>query len=77
MFIFGFPVPDEQSWDEDPFEVGNHTPEEDICEVCHIYHGADGERYIGIDMSLGLTLQDMRDILSPFSKDLDIRKVKT
>ena len=75
MYIFGFPITDDNSWDEDPFEVVGHVPEDDICEVCHVYKDSQGQKYIGIEVALGISVADMKDLLLPFSEDLDIRKV--
>lgn len=74
MYIFGFPISDDNSWGEDPFEQG-HIPEDDICEVCHVYKDSQGNKYIGIEIALNISVENMRGILSPFSEDLDIRKV--
>jgi hypothetical protein len=74
MYIFGFPIPDDNSWGEDPFEQG-HIPEDYICEVCHIYKDSEGRKYIGIEVALGMKIEEMVEIMSPFSTDLGVRKV--
>jgi len=76
MFIFGFPIHETENWDEDPFLSDGKLPENEICEVCHVYKGIDGNKYIGIEVALGLSEEDMVTMLKPFSSDLDIRKVK-
>lgn len=76
MFIFGFPITQEDAWDEDPFLSDGKLPENEICEVCHVYTGVDGAKYIGIEFGLGISQEDMEATLSPFSADLDVRKVR-
>ena len=66
MLILGFPIGDEDPWEDDPFQ-GYYIPEDVICEVCHIYSDKDGNRYIGIDMALGIPRSEMEKILLPFS----------
>lgn len=75
MYIFGFPIADIDGW-SDPFSGHTNTPEDEICEACHIYEDAEGNRFIGFDLKLKLDEESMRNILSPFSSDLDVRKVK-
>lgn len=75
MFIFGFPIQEEE-WEDNPFTDSEKSPENKICEVCHVYYGENGVRYIGIEVSLGLEEKEMIRILSSFSDDLDFRKVK-
>lgn len=76
MFIYGFPLSiDDDAWDEDPENSESITPESEICEACHIYYDSDGNRYIGMELTLGLSVDEMNDILSPFSEELHIRRV--
>ena len=75
MFIFGFPLTEEDVWEDDPFLSDSKVPENEICEVCHVYTGVDGNKYIGIEVGLGMSQEDMVSVLSPFSEDLDIRRV--
>lgn len=74
MYIFGFKIKEGDSWGEDPFEQG-HVPENDICEVCHIYRDRNGNKYIGIELILNMDMEEMREILSPHSDELEIIKV--
>lgn len=75
MFIYGFPLEVDSVWGEDPESIESNTPEGEICEACHIYYDSDGNRYIGMELSLGLSIGEMDDILSPFSTELHIRRV--
>jgi len=75
MLIFGFPITESDNWGDDPFADGEISPEELICEACHIYESSDGAKYIGFNLNLGLDEVSMREYLARFSLDLKIRKV--
>ena len=75
MYIYGFPLnEDDVEWSDDPFGPGR-SPEDEICEICHVYRDREGNRYIGIELALNLDMGEMREILSPYSDDLGIRRV--
>ena len=74
MLIFGFPIGEIDKWTEDP--SGILAPENMICEACHIYQDIEGFKYIGFDVNLGLSMDEMREYLSSFSSDLYVRKVE-
>jgi hypothetical protein len=75
MKILGFPIKLDDGWADDPFSEYGRLPEEEICEVCHVYFDLNGNQYIGIDVSLGLSTTEMISILAPFSPDIKPRKV--
>jgi hypothetical protein len=74
MKIFGFSLLDDSEWSDDPFG-GGRIPEDEICEVCHIHFNSAGDRFIGIDVALGLSEEEMSQILSPYSRELRLIKV--
>lgn len=72
--IYGFKVLDEDFWG-DVFDNQENSPEEIISSACHMYYGFEGDRYIGFDMSLGLTKKEMKELLKEYGKKIGVHKV--
>lgn len=43
------------------------SPEDVICEACHIYYDVYDNRYLGMELELGLDKPCMKEILTPFT----------
>lgn len=68
MKIYGYKLTDKVKHidDYDPEEDTDFipmSPEEDICEACHMYTDAQGRVYIGFDLSLGMPQTEMDSFL--------------
>jgi hypothetical protein len=71
--IYGFLDVVEGDW-EDFFVDEKKSPEYKISSACHIYYDVYGVRIIGFDLSLNIPMEEMRELLQPYSNDLSIRK---
>lgn len=58
----------------DAFNNDPNSPEESICEACHLYEIDTDISVVGFDVSLGLSVEDMDSYLADFS---ETRKVYT
>lgn len=75
MLIFGFKLADDDdTWEDNPF-LGANTPEEEICEACHVYWDTEGNRYIGFELALGMPRHEMYQLLTPHSDFLTVYEV--
>lgn len=72
--VYGFKVLDDDFWG-DVFDEESNSPEELISSACHMYYNANGDRYIGFDMSLGLTKKEMKLLLKNYGKKIGVYKV--
>jgi len=72
--VYGFKVLEDDFWG-DVFDDQSNSPEDIISSACHMYYDLEGNRYIGFDMSLGLTKKEMKSLLTTHSKKIGVHKV--
>jgi hypothetical protein len=72
--IYGFKIEEPHEW-SDVFEDETRSPEYLISSACHIYYDTDGNQYIGFDMTLNLSYDEMNDFLLPYCKKPALKKV--
>jgi hypothetical protein len=72
--IYGFLIENIDDWG-DVFSSEKNSPEFLISSACHTYFDLEGNTYIGFDMSLGMSQEEMDNLLLKHSSRLSIFRV--
>jgi len=67
MKIYGYKLTEQvkhiDDYNADTDDAIPISPEEDICEACHLYTDTAGNSYVGFDLSLGMPQTEMDSFL--------------